>query len=146
MSANISKSVKAPGKPGRTVAILFVALLAFSALAFFQNDKVKLGLDLRGGTSVTLTPKAGEQVTAAAINTAVSIIRERVNSLGVSESTVSAQGTGANQQIVISVPGITGQAVVNEVGQTAELRFRQVLASGAGNATTSDRYRNLLHG
>lgn len=137
MSANISKSVKAPTKPGRTIAILFVVLLAFSALAIFQSDKVKLGLDLRGGTSVTLTPKAGEKVTTAAINTAVAIIRERVNSLGVSESTVSAQGNGANQQIVISVPGVTGEAVVNEVGQTAELRFRQVLASGAGNATTS---------
>jgi len=137
MSANISKSVKAPGRPGRTVAILFVVLLAFSALAFFQNDKVKLGLDLRGGTSVTLTPKAGEKVTTSAINTAVSIIRERVNSLGVSEATVAAQGTGANQQIVISVPGVTGQAVVNEVGQTAELRFRQVLAQGSGVDTTT---------
>ena len=137
MSANISKSIKAPRKSGRTIAILFVTLIAFSALAFFQNDKVKLGLDLRGGTSVTLTPKAGEKVTTAAINTAVSIIRERVNSLGVAESTVAAQGTGANQQIVISVPGVTGQTVVNEVGQVAELRFRQVLASGAGNATSS---------
>jgi preprotein translocase subunit SecD len=100
---------------------------------------VKLGLDLRGGTSVTLTPRAtaGGKVTSAAIDQAVSIIRQRVNSLGVAESEVSAQGSGVNRQIVISVPGDTGDRIVNLVGQTAELRFRQVLASGAGNAKTT---------
>ncbi len=132
MSANISKSLKTSSRPGRTLAIVAVVLIAFGALAFFQNDKVKLGLDLRGGTSVTLQPRvaAGGKVSTAAINQAVSIIRQRVNSLGVAESQVTAQGTGNNQQIVISVPGDTGQHIVDLVGQTAELRFRQVLASG----------------
>ena len=76
MSANISKSVKASSKPGRTISILFVILIAFSALAFIQGDKVKLGLDLRGGTSVTLQPRvsAGGSVSTAAINQAVAII------------------------------------------------------------------------
>lgn len=139
MSANISKSLKTSSRPGRTLAIVAVVLIAFGALAFFQNDKVKLGLDLRGGTSVTLQPRvaAGGKVSTAAINQAVSIIRQRVNSLGVAESQVTAQGTGNNQQIVISVPGDTGQHIVDLVGQTAELRFRQVLVSGGGNATST---------
>jgi preprotein translocase subunit SecD len=55
-----------------------------------------------------------------------------VNSLGVAESEVTAQGSGGNRQIVISVPGESGGRVVELVGQTAELRFRQVLASGFG--------------
>jgi preprotein translocase subunit SecD len=97
--------------------------------------QVRLGLDLRGGTSVTLQPRIapGEngKVTNEAIDQAVSIIRQRVNSLGVAESEVAAQGSGTNRQIVISVPGDTGRRVVELVGQTAELRFRQVLATAA---------------
>jgi len=54
----------------------------------------------------------------------------------VAESEVSAQGTGVNRQIVISVPGETGRRIVDLVGQTAELRFRPVLAEGAANATS----------
>ena len=139
MSANISKSIKSQAKPGRTIAILALVLVAFSALAFIQNDKVKLGLDLRGGTSVTLQPRVakGGSVSSAAIAQAVAIIRQRVNSLGVAESQVAAQGPGNNQQIVISVPGDTGTRIVDLVGQTAELRFRQVYAVGAGSSKTT---------
>jgi len=99
---------------------------------------VHLGLDLRGGTSVTLQPRISEgatgKVTTAAIDQAVAIIRNRVNSLGVAESEVAAQGSGANRQIVISVPGDTGRRIVELVGNTAELRFRQVLAESTSGA------------
>jgi preprotein translocase subunit SecD len=61
-----------------------------------------------------------------------------VNSLGVAESEVTAQGSGTNRQIVISVPGENGRRVVDLVGQTAELRFRQVLASGLGVPASVD--------
>jgi len=111
-------------------------LIALTGLVFVQSaTAVRLGLDLRGGTSVTLQPRIapGEngKVTNEAIDQAVSIIRQRVNSLGVAESEVAAQGSGTNRQIVISVPGDTGRRVVELVGQTAELRFRQVLATAA---------------
>jgi preprotein translocase subunit SecD len=110
-------------------------------LVFVQGaTEVRLGLDLRGGTSVTLQPRIapGEsgKVTNEAIDQAVSIIRQRVNSLGVAESEVAAQGSGTNRQIVISVPGDTGRRVVELVGQTAELRFRQVLASDSAFVAT----------
>ena len=72
------------------------------------------------------------KVTAEAIDQAVAIIRQRVNSLGVAESEVASQGSGTNRQIIISIPGDTGRRVVELVGQTAELRFRQVLATAAG--------------
>jgi preprotein translocase subunit SecD len=102
---------------------------------FIQGaSDVRLGLDLRGGTSVILQPRisAGQEgkVTNESIDQAVSIIRQRVNSLGVAESEVVAQGSGTNRQILISVPGESGERVVELVGQTAELRFRQVLATG----------------
>jgi len=110
--------------------------VVFTGLVVVQiATAVRLGLDLRGGTSVTLQPRIapGEngKVTNEAIDQAVSIIRQRVNSLGVAESEVAAQGSGTARQIVISVPGDTGRRVVELVGQTAELRFRQVLAVAA---------------
>jgi preprotein translocase subunit SecD len=147
MSAINSKSAKSPVTPNRKIAIFFLAILAFSIIAFAQGaTKIKLGLDLRGGTSVTLQPRvsAGGKITTEAVDQAVSIIRQRVNSLGVSESEVSAQGSGANRQIVISVPGETGRKVVELVGQTAELRFRQVLSEGPGNSTSSATVGSLV--
>ena len=140
MSVNPTKSASGNSRPSRTIAILFLVLIAFSAIAFIQDAaKIKLGLDLRGGTSVTLTPRAteGGKVTVGAIDQAVGIIRQRVNSLGVAESEVTSQGSGVNRQIVISVPGETGQRIVQLVGQTAELRFRQVLAEGSATAKSA---------
>ena len=131
-----TKPVKTSARPARSLAILALVLIALTGLVFVQGaTAVRLGLDLRGGTSVTLQPRIapGEngKVTNEAIDQAVSIIRQRVNSLGVAESEVAAQGSGTARQIVISVPGDTGRRVVELVGQTAELRFRQVLAIAA---------------
>jgi preprotein translocase subunit SecD len=141
--STINKPIKTTSRPVRTLAILALGLVAMTGLVFIQGaTSVKLGLDLRGGTSVTLQPRIapGEEgtITNEAIDQAVAIIRQRVNSLGVAESEVAAQGTGTSRQIVISVPGDTGRRVVDLVGQTAELRFRQVLATGAGASSVVD--------
>ncbi len=138
-----NKPVKAPPHPVRTLAILAFVMFALVGATFIQGvSTINLGLDLRGGTSVTLQPRiaAGESgnVSKDAIDQAVSIIRQRVNSLGVAESEVTARGTGANRQIVISVPGDAGRRVVELVGQTAELRFRQVLAVSNAVSASSD--------
>ena len=140
MSAN--KIANTQARAVRTISILLLSVLALTGLSFVIGaTSFKLGLDLQGGTSVTLQPRIedGEtgRVTAEAIDQAVEIIRQRVNSLGVAESEVSAQGTGINRQIVIQVPGETGRRIVDLVGQTAELRFRPVLAEGAPNATSA---------
>ena len=137
-----TKPVKSSGRPARTLAILFGAIALLIAAVLIQGaTAVRLGLDLRGGTSVTLQPRVGVgesgKVTSEAIDQAVSIIRQRVNSLGVAESEVASQGTGANRQIVISVPGESGRRVIELVGQTAELRFRQVLAESSGVPTVA---------
>ena len=139
-----TKPVKTTGRPVRALAILAVLIVALLATALIQGaTSVRLGLDLRGGTSVTLQPRASNdsnKITSEAIDQAVSIIRQRVNSLGVAESEVTAQGSGTNRQIVISVPGDSGRRVVDLVGQTAELRFRQVLAESsalAGSASSA---------
>jgi preprotein translocase subunit SecD len=135
-----TKAGKSTGRPARALAFLALILVALTATALLQGtSSVRLGLDLRGGTSVTLQPRASNdsnKITSEAIDQAVTIIRQRVNSLGVAESEVTAQGSGTNRQIVISVPGDSGRRVVDLVGQTAELRFRQVLATAAGTGAT----------
>jgi preprotein translocase subunit SecD len=137
-----TKTVKGSTRPGRALLALGLIFISLGAtVAITGATDVRLGLDLRGGTSVTLQPRAssaGNDVTPEAINQAVEIIRQRVNSLGVAESEVTAQGSGTNRQIVISVPGENGSRVVELVGQTAELRFRQVLASGFGVPSGTD--------
>ena len=127
-----TKTVKTSSRPLRSLLLLAIIFVGLIGTALIQGaSSVRLGLDLRGGTSVTLQPRASNdsnKITSEAIDQAVEIIRQRVNSLGVAESEVTAQGSGTNRQIVISVPGDSGRRVVDLVGQTAELRFRQVLA------------------
>lgn len=143
-----NKPVKTSSRPVRALVLLAILIAGLAGTALIQGaTSVRLGLDLRGGTSVTLQPRASNdtnQITSEAIDQAVSIIRQRVNSLGVAESEVTSQGSGTNRQILISVPGDSGRRVVDLVGQTAELRFRQVLAessalagSGTDTATPS---------
>lgn len=129
--------------PTRTLTVTVGLTVVLYILAFaIGATSLNLGLDLRGGTSVTLQPRlqSGQtgEVTPEAINQAVAIIRQRVDSLGVAESEVTAQGTGTNRQIVISVPGQTGRRIVELVGQTAELRFRQVLEEASAVASPTD--------
>lgn len=87
----------------------------------------RLGLDLRGGTQVTLTPQAATgAITDAQLQQAVDIIRQRVNGLGVAEAEVATQGSGANSAIVVSVPGVSEQGIADILKQTAALDFRPV--------------------
>jgi preprotein translocase subunit SecD len=141
----------APTRPGRTLAVLgvltalvfgliFVAspdALGKDQLSFRERYQPRLGLDLEGGTSVILTPRLapGEKgkITNDTLNQAVAIIRKRVDSFGVAESEV----TTASNSIVISIPGKQDKSILDTVKQTAELRFRQVLVSGAGTPSAT---------
>jgi preprotein translocase subunit SecD len=105
------------------LALIFVAL--YSAMFISGHTTPKLGLDLQGGTSVTLTPKLlnGDphaKVPSSSVDQAVNIIRQRVDGLGVAEADVVRAGN----DIEISVPGKGRAQVVKLVGQTAQLAFR----------------------
>ncbi len=89
----------------------------------------RLGLDLEGGTSVTLIPRAteGGDIPQDNLRQAVAIIRQRVDGAGVAESEVTTAGSN----IVVAIPGERDDRLVERVQQTAELRFRPVLAVAA---------------
>ena len=109
---------------------LLVIAVALVGLMFWQGQKTpKLALDLAGGTTVTLTAaptKPGAKIGDSEMSQAINIMRERVNSLGVSEAEVTKQG---NNVIVVQVPGQGQERVVKLIGTTAKLEFRQVMVA-----------------
>ena len=70
-----NKNVKSPARSGRSLLILAVILLGLIVTTFIQGaSSVRLGLDLRGGTSVTLQPRASNdsnKITSESIDKAV---------------------------------------------------------------------------
>ncbi|GLW06371.1 protein translocase subunit SecD [Microtetraspora sp. NBRC 13810] len=108
-------------------------IIAMGGTMFLQKAFTPLfGLDLAGGTTVTLTPQTttGQAPSDESLDLAVNIIRDRVNGNGISDAEVARAG----DNIVISVPGVGQEEVVKLVGTTAEMRFRQVLAVAAATA------------
>ncbi len=111
------------------VAVILVAL--YLGLFLGPSATPKLGLDLRGGTQITLkaTPIHGTKVTSGALGQAVNIIRQRVDAAGVGGASINTQG-GTN--IVVSAPGV-GRDRLKALDQTALLNFRQVLGVASGS-------------
>lgn len=122
-------SSSAPVHPARYLSVFLVLLIGVYLLVFLTGDKKaapKLGIDLQGGTRVTLTARTpdGTAPSRQALNQAQQIISARVNGLGVSGSEVVVDG----DNLVITVPGNDGNEARN-LGQTARLYIRPVLNS-----------------
>lgn len=103
--------------------IVGIAVLSLAGTLAAGNSP-KLGLDLQGGLSVVLQPT--EDVPSGVLRQAESIIRNRVDALGVAEPDIHIEG----QSIIVALPGVKNrQRALELVGQTAELRFRPVLGT-----------------
>ncbi|MEV0231537.1 protein translocase subunit SecD [Nonomuraea sp. NPDC050786] len=115
-------------RPGRTLLVLLALIFALGGTMFLQKAFTpKLGLDLAGGTTMTLSPVTLNNAAPPEeiLDRAVSIIRDRVNGTGVSDAEVAKSGPN----IIISIPGVGQNEALKLVSTTAEMRFRQVLAS-----------------
>jgi preprotein translocase subunit SecD len=116
-------------RPGRTLIIFFLGVAVFYGLAALaQNSsetpwKPILGLDLQGGTRITLTTE--KEPTEENLEEARRIIDQRVNGSGVAEAAVTTQGS---RNIVVEVPGETTnrEQLEETVKRQAQLRFRLV--------------------
>jgi preprotein translocase subunit SecD len=116
-------------RPGRYLAIFLLIVVGLYSLVFFTGDGKpvpKLGIDLQGGTSVVLTARTpdGSEPSRDSLNTARSIINQRVDGLGVSGAEVVLDGNN----IVITVPGSDNSEQAKTLSQTAKLGFREVIA------------------
>jgi preprotein translocase subunit SecD len=107
-------------RPGRTL-LIFAAVTAvmYGLVALGGTWKPHLGLDLEGGTRITLVAEG--HPTKDSLNQAATIINQRVNGNGITEASVTTQG-GTN--IIVEIPGKTRQDLVDSVKRTAQMRFR----------------------
>ncbi|GHD37483.1 protein translocase subunit SecD [Streptomyces galbus] len=124
------RSASAQSKPGRSLALILIAIVGLTGGMFASGHTTpRLGIDLAGGTSITLEAKAdqGSAINKANMDTAVDIMNRRVNGLGVSEAEVQTQGS---RNIIVNIPkGTNSEEARAQVGTTAKLYFRPVLAT-----------------
>lgn len=124
------RSPGAQGKPWRSLALIMLVMAGLVGGMFIAGHKApRLGIDLAGGTSITLEaknqPGKPDAINKTNMETAVSIIERRVNGLGVQEAEVQTQG---DRHIIVNIPkGTNSKQAREQVGTTAELGFRPVL-------------------
>lgn len=97
---------------------------------FFRDLKFQPGLDLQGGVRVVMEADMKE-IPADRQETAVSsvkdVIERRVNFLGVTEPNIYTSRKGDQYRVVVELPGVTDtKQVVDTIGQTAQLEFREI--------------------
>jgi len=108
------------------VAVILVAVASLAATVV-SGKEPQLGLDLQGGASVVLQPKANQKVPPGVLDQAIAIIRDRVDALGVAEPEITRQG----KSIIVQLPGVKNRdRALQIVGQTAQLLFRPVIQGG----------------
>lgn len=120
-------------RPGLNLVVFLILVASlYGMMAAAKVWTPRLGLDLRGGTTITLTASntSGQgSVSAASLEQARNIIQQRVDGLGVGEAEVTTQG---DRNIVVSVPNMQRDELIRLVGQTAKLSFRNVYQVDAG--------------
>ncbi|MCD7442087.1 protein translocase subunit SecD [Streptomyces lincolnensis] len=137
------RNASAQSKPGRSLALILIAMVALTGGMFLSGHTTpRLGIDLAGGTSITLRaetePGQESAINKTNMDTAVEIMNRRVNGLGVSEAEVQTQG---DANIIVNIPkGTNSKEAQDQVGTTAKLYFRPVLTtelSGPASASPS---------
>lgn len=141
------RSASAQSKPGRSLALILIAIVALTGGMFASgNDTPRLGIDLAGGTSITLraVPEKGQEsaINKTNMDTAVDIMNRRVNGLGVSEAEVQTQG---DKNIIVNIPkGTNSKEAREQVGTTAKLYFRPVLTTEVSGAAATTPFAERL--
>ena len=140
-SGNVSRPGRALAVLAAVIVLLFLAIVGgnIGSPGHWSKDfKVKLGLDLTSGTTVALRAQAPKGVSsaqfAADMTQAKNIMANRVNGAGFTEAQVQQQGSDI---INVAVPGAGSQKVVNLVGTTAQLLFRQVILQAPNKGATT---------
>ena len=99
---------------------IWLLLVIFVPALILYFNKVKLGLDLRGGTSVVL--QAQGKIEPDTMSKVKNIIERRVNSIGVAEPVIQLSG---NDKLIVELAGIKDpQKAIELIGTTAKLEFR----------------------
>lgn len=99
----------------------------------------KLGLDLRGGSSLIFeasTTKVKKEDLNDALNSARDVIERRINFFGVTEPQIQTVKTGNKYRLSVDLPGINNyEEAIKLIGQTAQLTFRELPDEKIATAT-----------
>ena len=138
-------------RPVRALVTLTVAIVAAcAALAIGHFVKgvspyPDLALDLKGGTQLILTPtptsEGQREITEEDITQAISIIRNRIDASGVSESEISSMGSS---NIMVSIPGAPSQEQLDLFRSASQMNFRPVLRIGPAQGVLQNQQQTQV--
>ncbi|MGD1901026.1 MAG: protein translocase subunit SecD [Geitlerinemataceae cyanobacterium] len=121
-----------------------IAVLTAGAIFVLSQVGLRLGLDLQGGTQLTIQVQTNEEVQTIGsreLEAVLVVVRNRVDTLGVSEPVVQTVGT---DRVLVQLPGIDDPAQAERVlGGTAQLDFREEAADGELSAQLTVRQNEL---
>ncbi len=112
------------------LAIIAGIIVAAIAYLFPIEGKIRLGLDLKGGSHIILqcVPTPNAPVTEDSVNRVLEILRNRIDQFGVTEPVIQRAGTN---RVLVQLPGVKDpQAAMELLGKTALLEFREVIDVG----------------
>ncbi len=121
-----------------------ILLLVAAAITVLVKMPMRLGLDLQGGSQLTIEAKPTKdipKISEPELESIKKVIENRVNGLGVSEPLVQTMG---NRQILVQLPGVSDPQEAEKVlGGTAQLDFREQKPDSEG-ALSAARQQNIL--
>lgn len=118
-----------PSRKRKIGLALTILLVAFCIEQIYPPaKKIRLGLDLKGGTSflLRLIPGEDQSITRDMLDQAVEVIRKRVDQYGVSEPLITPQGS---DRILVQIPGLGADqidAARQQLQRVAKLEFSLV--------------------
>ncbi len=104
---------------------------------FVKQFPFRKGLDLAGGTSVTMKAdmsKISPDNRDSALAGAKTVIENRVNLYGVSEPLVQTSKVNNDYRLIVDLPGVSTEQALSLIGTTAQLSFWEAVASGSADA------------
>lgn len=118
--------------------------------SFDRDLNLKLGLDLQGGTEVTLLADMTDIDSSDredALDSAREVIARRVDMYGVSEPLIKTLISGDDYRITVALPGVESpDEALALIGQTARLEFRELSSDATESATYADFVATELSG
>jgi preprotein translocase subunit SecD len=108
------------------LALILVMVIAAIAVIASPGLRVPLGLDLQGGSQLTIQLKPTKdipKITEGNLEDVLKVVELRINGLGVSEAVVQKAG---NDKILVQLPGVKDPEQAERVlGGTAQLEFKR---------------------
>jgi preprotein translocase subunit SecD len=125
-----------PQNQPEKIEIKGLSIDAASTLRSIVNDKLRDTYDLASGVgnswTLTMKPAAVNDLKTRTVDQSIEAIRNRVDSLGVSEPVIQRNGMG-NNQILVQLPGVDDPGRVKDIIQsTARLELRQGFDNQSG--------------